>query len=198
MKPLSLAQLRVLGCLSRKAYKRLADTGATAEAYEDWRHDFTAQVCGGIESWRALDQRHYVPLCNAYRSLLGKAPMADHTPVDDAAALIWTIRDRAAHWELPRAYVAAIVADMAARPWVKATMSLEQMLAGVDTSTLRHILYTLQARGRSRVQKDCDQLGLAPPRETHTSRSTMPPPRLAAWRGDIMARPAHSSDTRGS
>lgn len=189
MKHLSQAQLKVLGCLSRKAYNRLAEMGAVQESYEEWRHSYTAQICGGLDSWRALSQRHYVPLCNAYRCILGKAPMPDNTPKDDAASLIWTIRDRARHWELPLAYIAAIVTDKTGRNWINGSMSLDHILAGLDATTLRHILYTLQARGRTRAQKDSNRLGLDPPHETHTSRSTMPPPRLAFWRGDTMAHP---------
>jgi len=193
MKNLSAAQLKVLGCLSGKAYKRLVSVGAVQEPYDEWRHAYTARICEGIESWRALAQRHYIPLCNAYRSILGKAPMADNTPKNDAAALIWTIRNRARHWELPTAYLAAIIADKAGRPWLNGAMSLEQMLDGLDAATLRHILYTVQARGRARAKQDSDRLGIAPPVEIHTSRSTMPPAKLAAWRGDTMATPLQPS-----
>lgn len=201
MRSLSLAQLKVLGCLSRKAYGHLAGMGVVRVGYEEWRHSYTAQICDGLDSWRMLDQRHYIPLCNAYRAILGKAPRADNTPKDEAAALIWTIRDRARHWELPLAYIAAIVADKTGRNWINGSMSLDHILAGLDATTLRHILYTLQARGRTRAQKDSNRLGLDPPNEIHTSRSTMPPARLAAWRGDLMAAPLptrpNSSDTLG-
>ena len=197
MKHLSPAQLKVLGSLSRKAHNHLISVGAEQRTYDEWRHAYTAQTCEGIESWRALEQRHYIPLCNACRRILSKAPLKDNTPRNAASALKWTIKDRATHWELPTEYLAAIIADKTSRPWINGTMTLEQMLEGLNTTTLRHILYTIQARGRARTKKDSNRLGIAPPVEIHTSRSTIPPPKLAAWRGDTIIPPKHphSSDT---
>jgi len=189
MKHLSPAQLKALGSLTRKAHKHLVSIGAEQRTYDQWRHAYTAQTCEGIESWRTLEQRHYIPLCNACRRILGIPLQADNTPRDDASALKWTIRDRARHWELPPGYLAAIIADKTNRPWINSTMTLEQMLNGLNTTTLRHLLYTIQARGRKRAEKDSLRLGIAPPVETHSSRSTLPPAKLAAWRGDTLATP---------
>lgn len=188
MKNLSLKQLAQLGRESTQAYPRVPGVGT----YDAWRHEFTAQICGGITSWRKLEQRHYIPLLNAFRAINGKAPLADRTPKDDAAALIWTLRDRIAFWELEPAYVAAIVRDKTARPWIRADMSLDTMLAGVDATTLRQLLYTLQARARARAKKAAAATHTSQPVEVHISRSTMPPPRLAEHRGDTFAPPQHT------
>ena len=185
MKTLSHKQLAQLGRESTQAYPRVPGVGT----YDSWRHEFTAQICGGISSWRRLEQRHYIPLLNAFRAINGKAPLADRTPKDDAAALIWTLRDRIAFWELEPAYVAAIVRDKTARPWIRADMSLDTMLAGLDPTTLRQLLYTLQARARARAKKAAAATHTSPPQEVHISRSTIPPPRLADHRGDTLAAP---------
>ena len=179
MKNLSKTQLSVLGQLSTKAYRHLVAVGYPSNGYDEWRHEFTADHCGGIDSWRKLSQKHYVPLCNALRAIIGLKPMADNTPQTDAAALIWTIRDRARHWELSTAYIAAIARDKFGTDNLQ-TLSYRQ---------LRHLLYTLQRAGRRRTAKTAEQFGINAPAEVHTSRSTVPPSRLKDWRGDIDASP---------
>ena len=188
MKNLSKSQLAVLGQLSVKAYRQLVAVGYPTNGYDDWRHEFTADHCGGIESWRRLSQQHYVPLCNALRAVIGLKPMADNTPKNDAAALIWTIRDRARFWELSPAYIAAIVRDKFGVE-THAGQSLDTMLAGLNFRQLRQLLYTIQARGRRATAKTAERLLLDVPAEVHTSRSTIPPDRLKTWRGDIDASP---------
>lgn len=187
MKTLSKRQLQVLGSTSNKAHRHLCGCGLEEPGdYEAWRHGFTFDVCG-IDSWRQLEQKHYIPLLNAFRRVLGQPPVADRTPQNDEASLLWTIRDRAAHWELSSAYLAAIVRDKFARPWATAEMTLERILAGLSARDLRSFLYTIEARGRARAKKEAAALGVPPPQEVHASRSTVPPPRLAAWRGDKTA-----------
>lgn len=187
MKTLSKRQLQVLGSTSNKAHRHLCGCGLEElSGYEAWRHGFTFDVCG-IDSWRQLEQKHYIPLLNAFRRVLGLPPVADRTPKNDEASMLWTIRDRAAHWELSTAYVAAIVRDKFNRPWATGEMTLEAMLAGLGYRELRDLLYTLEARGRARSKKEAAALGVPPPQEVHASRSTAPPTRLAAWRGDKTA-----------
>lgn len=188
MKTLSKRQLQVLGSTSNKAYRRLCGGGLRPGDYDEWRKGFTFDVTGR-DSWRELDQVHYIPLLNALRAILGQPPVADRTPQNDEASMLWTIRDRAAHWELSTAYVAAIVRDKFNRPWATGEMTLEAMLAGLGYRELRDLLYTLEARGRARSKKEAAALGVPPPQEVHASRSTAPPPRLAAWRGDKTAAP---------
>lgn len=188
MKTLSLKQLQVLGSLSNKAYRQLADGGLVCEDYNEWRKTFTFDIVGK-DSWKACVQTDFVPLQNAFRAILGMKPKADRTPQTDAASLIWTIKDRCQHWELRPAYVAPIVADKCHRPWVKPSMTLDEMLAGLDCDTLRQLLYTIQNRARAKAKKDAARLGLDAPAEVHSSRSTMPPSRLAAARGDTLAEP---------
>ena len=190
MKTLSQKQLRVLGSLSTQAYRRLCKVGATGgQSYEEWRHGYTALICAGLDSWRALTQQHYIPLCNAFLGILGKAPMADNTPKDDAAALIHTIKDRVEHWEAPLAYVARIVANKTGRDWVQGKMPLETQLGGLDCQTLRQLLYTIERACRNRAKRECEAMGCPPPVEVHASRSTVPPKRLAQHRGDVPPPP---------
>lgn len=179
MKNLSKTQLSVLGQLSTKAYRHLVAVGYPSNGYDDWRHEFTADHCGGIDSWRKLTQQHYVPLCNALRAIIGLKPMADNTPKTDAAALIWTIRDRARHWELSTAYITAIARDKFGTDNLQ-TLTCHQ---------LRQLLITIQARGRRRTAKIAECFEVDAPAEVHTSRSTVPPSRLKDWRGDIDASP---------
>lgn len=179
MKNLSKTQLSVLGQLSTKAYRHLVAVGYPSNGYDEWRHEFTADHCGGIDSWRKLSQQHYVPLCNALRAIIGLKPMADNTPKTDAAALIWTIRDRARFWELSTAYIAAIARDKFGT----------DNLQNLTCKQLLHLLYTLQARGRRHTAKTAERFEVDAPAEIHTSRSTVPPSRLKDWRGDIDASP---------
>lgn len=159
MKNLSKTQLSVLGQLSTKAYRHLVAVGYPSNGYDDWRHEFTADHCGGIDSWRKLNQKHYVPLCNALRAIIGLKPMADNTPKTDAAALIWTIRARARFWELSTAYIAAIVRDRFGVE-THAGQSLDTMLTGLDCWQLTQLLYTIQARGRRNTAKTAGNLNL--------------------------------------
>lgn len=186
MKALSKRQLQVLGSTSNKAYRHLCGGGLRPGDYDEWRKGFTFDVTGR-GSWRELDQVHYIPMLNALRAILGQAPVADRTPQSDEASLLWTIRDRAQHWELSNAYLAAIVRDKFSRPWATGEMTMERMLAGLSCRELSSFLYTIEARGRARAKKDAAALGVPPPQEVHASRSTAPPPRLAAWRGDRLA-----------
>ena len=54
MKNLSKTQLSVLGQLSTKAYRHLVAVGYPSNGYDEWRHEFTADHCDGIDSWRKL------------------------------------------------------------------------------------------------------------------------------------------------
>lgn len=184
MKKLTKAQLSVLGQLSTKAYRHLVSVGCPIESYDSWRHEFTAEHCGGIPSWRSLNQIHYVPLCNALRAIIGHPQREDHTPKSEADGLIWTIRDRARHWGLSDRYIARIAADK----FGIAGDALDTILPQLSPRDLRHLIYTIEQRGRKKAHVTSEQFGIDPPVETHHSRSTMPPPRLAAWRGDQLAR----------
>lgn len=188
MKNLSKTQLSVLGQLSTKAHRHLVAVGYPSNGYDEWRHEFTADHCGGIDSWRKLTQQHYVPLCNALRAIIGLKPMADNTPKTDAAALIWTIRDRARHWELSTAYITAIARDKFGTDNLQ-TLTCHQ---------LRQLLITIQARGRRRTAKIAERFEVDAPAEVHTSRSTVPPSRLKDWRGDIDASPRPTSRKRSA
>lgn len=189
MKNLSAKQLKVLGSLSNQAYKRAVATGTTGGLlYDEWRHQFTADHCGGQHSWRLLQQRHFVPLCNAFLRMLGRQPMRDNTPQTDEAALIYTIKDRVQHWEAPLPYIARIVANRTGRPYTPEA-DLDAMLAGLDASTLRQLICTIERACRNLTNRAAEALGLPAPVEVHASRSTMPPARLAAYRGDVATTP---------
>ena len=107
-----------------------------------------------------------------------------------AASLAWTAQDRAAFWELPLAYVAAIVADKFKRPDATRARSWNELLDPLDAGQMKQLVYTIEARGRRREKKAAEKLNLPAPAEVHISRSTMPPQRLADWRGDVLATPA--------
>lgn len=188
MKTLSAKQMKVLGSLSWRAYRLLASRGHVQELYDDWRHSYTEDVTG-CTSWRALSQRQYIPLVNALRGICGLPAVDDNTPQDKAASLAWTVQDRSAFWELPLAYVAAIVADKFKRPDATSARSWSELLTPLDAGQMKQLVYTIEARGRRREQKAAEKLGLPAPAEVHISRSTMPPQRLADWRGDVLATP---------
>ncbi|MGN0868042.1 MAG: hypothetical protein ACI4O9_00770 [Akkermansia sp.] len=157
--------------------------------YIAWRHEFTAMHCGGRSSWRELVQTDYVPLLNAFSACYGGTQKADNTPQSDAEALIYEIRNVVRYWELPRAYVAKVVAGKARRPWVTPDMSLDAMLAGLSSDLLRQLLMTLENRGRAINKKGSAALGIDAPARVHISRSTAPPPRLAFYHGDVVETP---------
>jgi len=188
MKTLSAKQLKALGSLSRRAYRLLASRGHVQETYDDWRHSYTQDVTG-CASWRALGQLQYIPLVNALRGICGLPAAVDNTPQDKAASLAWTVRDRCAFWELPLAYVAAIVADKFRLPDAVAARSWAELLAPLDAGQMKLLVYTVEARGRRREKKVADKLDLPAPAEVHLSRSTMPPQRLADYRGDMLCQP---------
>lgn len=188
MKTLSLKQLQVLGSLSTKAYRQLADGGLVCEDYNEWRKTFTFDIVGK-DSWKACVQTDFVPLQNAFRAILGMKPKADRTPQTPEQSLQWTIEERVKHWELSAAYVGKIVAERFGRPWARDCRSVAQMMVGMDEETLKHLLWTIQDRARKLAKRESEALGIAPPIEVHSSRSTMPPSRLAAARGDTLAEP---------
>ena len=179
MKTLSKKQLAVLGNLSTRAYRHLVAVGYPSNGYDDWRHEFTADHCNGIDTWRSLTQQHYIPLCNALRTILDLPLLQDNTPQTPEDALIWTIRDRSHHWELTPAYIAAIARDKFGT----------DNLQNLTCKQLLHLIYTLQRAGKHRTDKLSKQLNIPTPPQIHTSRSTLPPPRLKNWRGDIDASP---------
>ncbi len=185
MKTLSAKQLQVLGSLSRRAYKTLAARGHVQEMYEEWRRTFTADVTGRA-SWRALSQHDYIPLVNALRGIIGLPPVEDNTPADQKASLAWTVKDRAQFWELRLHYVQAIVADKFRIPQARTAKGWDDMLAMLDAWQLKQLVYTIEARGRKRSNKTAEALDIPAPAEMHFSRSTMPPARLAEYRGDTM------------
>ena len=188
MKSLSRIQLAQLGSISRRAWNHLQIIGYKCGPYDEWRHEFTADHCAGVSSWRSLSQADYIPLCNAFRALYGGKQQEDHTPTREEA-LIHTIKDRLQLWEAPRPYVAKIVADKTGRHWITPDTPLDQMLRGLSYDLLRQLLITLQKRLRKLAKREAEALGLPEAPETHTSRSTIPPARLAAARGDIDASP---------
>ena len=189
MKTLSPRQLATLGSVSNRAYKHLQNVGYPLPAFADWRHEFTADHCGGRSSWKSLYQVDYIPLYNAFVAIFGGKQKADNTPQSDEAALLWTLRDTVRAFEIPMPYVAKVVAGKASRPWITATMSLDTMCVGLDSKTLRQLIYTLTARFRGKYKKEAEALGIAPSGRPHASRSTIPPGGLPEWHGDTIAAP---------
>lgn len=190
MKTLSDKQKKVLGSLSNKAFRCGCSGGLS---YEDWRHEVTFHATGK-ESWRELTQAEYVPLCNAFRRILGLPPMADRTPKDDRQALLYALHDRMAHWECPAAYWAKIVRERFGRHHVTASTPFDTAVADFTARELLDLLRTLNNRLRKRSAKDSQALGIPPAVEVHTTPGTMPPPRLASHRGDILTpRPRHEN-----
>ncbi len=185
MKHFSKAQLSVAGQLARKAHRHLQAVGCPLPLFDEWRHEVTARICSA-SSWKDLVQTDYVPLCNYFRAIIGVPQHPDRTPKTDEEALMWTIRDRLTQWEASPAYIAAIVRDKTGLP-CHAKMSWDEMMAGLPAKTLLHLLYTFEARLRAKSNKSAAALGVPSPAEVHISRSTMPPARLAEWRGDEIA-----------
>ncbi len=188
MKHFSRSQLAVAGQLATKAHHHLQAVGCPVADYDTWRHEVTAEICSAT-SWRDLVQTDYVPLCNYFRAIIGLPQHRDNTPQTEEEAMMWTIRDRLAHWEASPAYIAAIVQGKTGRA-CHAGMSWDEMMAGLPLCTLRHLLYTFEARLRAKSNKSAASFGIEAPAEVHISRSTMPPARLAEWRGDVLATPA--------
>lgn len=187
MKTLTNRQFSALGSVAHKAFDKLQRMGYDCGAFDEWRAEVTADTCGGRSSWKTLLQADYIPLYNTFAKMAGVKEHADNTPKDDAAALINTLRDRLSFWEAAPAYVARIVRDKTGRKWVTASTSYDVMFTGLDADTLRQLLYTLERALRNLSKRDAAKLGLDAPTECHGSRSTVPPARLAARRGDTIA-----------
>jgi len=190
MKPLSKLQLARLGLESNLAYKRLQAVGYPLPPYPTWRREFTAERCNGRNSWKALDQRDYIPLLNAFAAIHGGAQQQNRTPKCDEEAKIYAIRNIIRHWELPAAYVAKIIAGKTSRPWISADTPLDSMLIGVPANTLRQIAITLENRARALHKKECAALGIPQSSRVHVSPSTVPPGSLPEYLGDTLALPA--------
>ncbi len=181
-KPLSKRQKAVLSQLAARAWRLFGDSWGIPSA-EDFRHSCVQRACSK-PGLTACTQQDYVPLYNHLARLLGLRPIEDNTPHSPEEALIWTIRDRMRHWDIPAPYVAAIIHSK----FSIAYGNLDSLLARLPASSLRQLLYTLEARARSKAQRTSAQLGLDSPVEVHSSPSTLPPTRLAQWRGDILAK----------
>lgn len=184
MKKLSLKQLRTLGKMAHAVHK-LVGCGMP---FDEWRRACTSAVTGR-DSWKELVQSDYIPLLNAFRRSLGMPPAPDRTPKDKHASLLWTLADRVQHWGLSPAYVAAIAADKFNRPELASERRLDAICAGLTDTEMHQLLYTVQRAARRSVARTAEKYNLPPACEIHTSPSTMPPPRLAEYRGDMLAAP---------
>lgn len=182
MRPLSAKQKKVLGSLANQAFRRGCGGGLS---YDEFRHETTANATG-LQSWRDLGQEHYVPLCNAFRAMLGLPPMQDNTPRSTTEARLHTLRDRIRHWECPAAYWAKIIRERFGRMWVSEHTPLEVAVSDFSDTELKHLIMTLENRCREHNRKESAALGIPPAVEVHSTPATMPPPRLAAYRGDIL------------
>lgn len=192
MKGLSLKQKQVLGAMARRSWLLLTGSGAVDAPFDAWRHAFTKECCG-VESWMEMGQKHYIPLLNGLRRVQGLPPVEDNTPQSKVESLVWTIRDCMRKWELRAAYVAAIVADKFARPHLRKVRCVDTLLAGLGVQELMQVIYTLERCGKRISERTSMELGLPMPKEIHASPATMPPPRLAAWRGDTLAEAPRST-----
>ena len=181
-KPLTKKQLAVLGTMARKAWA----VAGGGEPFDEWRQGFTFDAVGR-DSWHACGQGEYIPLLNALRRAQGLPPVPDRTPKDDEAKLLFQVKDRAEFYGFRPEYVAAIVRGKFGRPWVTGDMSLDRMCAGLTAHQLGQLRTTLRNRGEARKRKEAAAAGLPVPATVHASRSTMPPPRLAAHFGDEIA-----------
>ncbi len=185
MRKLSAKQLKTLGCMSSKAFKLLLSMGAEDRPYDEWRHAVNNQITGR-SSWKELVQGDYIPLLNAYRRILGLSAVADNTPRDAHAANTWMLVDRCRYWEIAPAYVAAIAAGKFKRPELKSARTLDDVCANLDARQVHDLYITVKARAKAKEKRDAAHLGIPPIAEVHTSPATMPPPRLAAARGDTL------------
>lgn len=185
MRKLSAKQLKTLGCMSSKAFKLLLSMGAEDRPYDEWRHAVNNQITGR-SSWKELVQGDYIPLLNAYRRILGLSAVADNTPRDAHAANTWMLIDRCRFWEMSVAYVAAIAADKFSTPELRHARTLDEVCSRLDARQVFELYITVKARARARDKRETAHLGMPPSQEAHASPSTMPPPRLAAARGDTL------------
>ncbi len=196
MNTLSKKQLATLGQVSRRAYAHLQSVGYPLNTYDAWRREFTAEHCGGRDSWRTLFQTDYIPLLNAFAALYGGRQKADNTPKTEEEKHLHNIKQLVQYWEIPAAYIAKLVRDKARRPWVKANMTLDAMLAGMPARMMWQILITLENRFSAKMKKESEALGIPNPPRVHISRATVPPRRLAEHRGDVIDLPAPKPRTR--
>ena len=116
-------------------------------------------------------------------------PVPDRTPQDKHACLVWTLANRVQHWDLSPAYVAAIAADKFGRPELAGERSLDAICAVLSEAEMYQLIYTVQRAARRSVARTSEKFDLPAAHEVHTSPSTMPPPRLAEYRGDVLAAP---------
>ena len=184
MKKLSIKQLRTLGAMAHAAHKLVGG----GMPFEEWRRSCTSYVTGR-DSWKELRQEDYIPLLNMFRQAQGLPPVPDRTPKDKHASLLWTLADRVQHWGLSLPYVAAIAADKFNRPELASERSLEAICAPLTDAEMYQLIYTVQRAARRAVARTAEKHNLPPVQEMHTSPSTMPPARLAEYRGDILAAP---------
>lgn len=197
MKGLSIKQKTTLAIMARQAYRQLESVGAADEPFDDWRHRISQEICG-VASWQRMGQGHYIPLLNGLRRMLGLPPVPDRTPRDRTEALKHQLRDRMQQWELRVGYVASIVARKFGMPERKAERNLDALLHGLDEEQLLHLTYTIERAGRRIAQREAAAHDLPAPVEVHTSAASMPPARLAAWRGDVMAEPPRKPRRRSA
>lgn len=177
--PLSKRQKAVIAQLSTRAWNWCGREMGYNTA-EDYRHAAVAHVTGGhAGGLRHCTQEHYVPLYNYFAAVLGLQPIADRTvrtPRDKEQLIL---QDALARFELPPAYAAAIIRDRFALP----DLPLPQLLDHLTAEDIRTITYTIINRGRARNRKLAEQTDTPIPTEPHTSATTIPPPRLAAYFG---------------
>lgn len=148
MKPLTHKQLASLAIAARHAYDCLAADGTVRCDFAQWRRNLT-RVHTGKFSWRNCTQSDYIPLYNAFAGILGRpTAVATTARTEKSKQLVWCIRTTASEAGINNAYLARLIGGKTSRPWISREMTVEEMCKGIAPTTLRHILYTLQARAR--------------------------------------------------
>lgn len=149
MKALTKKQLAVLAITARRAYDTLTAAGYSCGEFQQWRRMQT-RIHTGKFSWKECAQVDYIPLYNAFAVILSRPQKTERNHTEKERAIIWNIQNVARQSGMNNGYLARLIAGKTSRPWITAETDLDAMLAGINETTLRHILYTLQARARAK------------------------------------------------
>ena len=142
----------MLAQLAGKAYKRLASCGCPLPSLEEWRHEEVLAATGWTSSLTQARQQEYIAIYNRLGAYLGLQPLRDRT---------WSEKDKALHllldamqkYEIGPEYLAAIVRDQIHLRDCDGSNVYRMLREYATTEHIRHLMYTINARGRAEARK---------------------------------------------
>ncbi|OCA02290.1 hypothetical protein [Akkermansia glycaniphila] len=175
---LSERQRKSLFAVSRKAWNQIAGTGAYG-SYEEFRRTLSTQHCGQ-DSFTQLSNSDYGRLYDAFAGIAGEAnPAKSYQTYTPHAKAVHFLKDAIMRFELPLVYMAKLIRDKF-HITIEAGWTLDDMCAMLKPGQVWQLVYTVNNRGRAKVRREIDALGLdEPPIEHHATQPSVPPERLA-------------------